>query len=320
MEANKKLHTIVLEFSAEGLEQVAFVHGFQTWNLSRARCLPEHRRQKSLGSKMGFSGMFHETDALTWGRSDGIESHGFCIVKDKQGEYIILGATTSKRASSSFWITRSGKITWYIDYGYDGIKAVHAKESIYVARGSDPVMLVEAFADVTAANADNIDEEALQLRSVLRDLGRPPVGWGSWYEFYDKITAADMCTAIKRIDGDPVLKRNIDVIQLDDGFQKQTGDWLDTRKRFKGNGGGDIHKIAQDIEAAGYTPGIWTAPFLASATSNVYKDHPEWFVKRRSKPSRHLVGHTNPAWKRSFGPKSMVHHILDLSEMMSLRT
>jgi hypothetical protein len=36
---------------------------------------------------------------------------------------------------------------------------------------------------------------------------------------------------------------------------------------------------AQQIKSVGYTPGIWTAPFLVDGETNLAKNHPEWLLK-----------------------------------------
>ena len=176
--AKERISTIQIKFSTDIFAPVSFAHGFQTWNISRARHATEQRRKKSLGSKLGYAGMFHDTDAPTWQRSDaGVESHGFCLLSDKEHtSFVILGATTCKRAASCFWIGRD-EILWYMDWGNDGAKG-SLSEGIFVARGNNAVELIEAFADAAAFAADQIVEEELKLKSPLRDLGRPPVGWG----------------------------------------------------------------------------------------------------------------------------------------------
>jgi len=64
------------------------------------------------------------------------------------------------------------------------------------------------------------------------------------------------------------------VFQLDDGFQRAIGDWLATDERFPSG----VDGIAAAIRAAGRTPGIWIAPFLAAPNSEIARRHPDWLA------------------------------------------
>ena len=65
-----------------------------------------------------------------------------------------------------------------------------------------------------------------------------------------------------------------EVFQLDDGSQANIGDWLRTNDTFPS----DLDAIADAIRAAGRTPGIWLAPFLAAADSDLAAEHPGWLA------------------------------------------
>jgi alpha-galactosidase len=83
---------------------------------------------------------------------------------------------------------------------------------------------------------------------------------------------------------------DLDVVQVDDGYQAAIGDWLATNDRWREG----THAIARDIAAAGRRPGIWTAPFLAGADSALAREHPDWMVAHGTgAPLRAMY---NPAW------------------------
>ena len=61
------------------------------------------------------------------------------------------------------------------------------------------------------------------------------------------------------------------------------GDWLETGPAF----GGSVQAVLKDIRARGFEPAIWVAPFIAEEGSNLFKAHPEWFVRNADgKPLR----------------------------------
>ena len=111
------------------------------------------------------------------------------------------------------------------------------------------------------------------------------VGWCSWYQWFSAIT-------------EDVLRENLalasawpfEVFQLDDGYQHAIGDWERTDASFPSG----IEAVAEKIAAAGRTPGLWLAPFLAAPGSDTAAAHPDWVVRHTS--GRPLVGMVNEHW------------------------
>ena len=100
----------------------------------------------------------------------------------------------------------------------------------------------------------------------------PPAGWCSWYCFDPRVTAQQV-----RDNLDVIAKQipGLKYIQIDDGYQPAMGDWLETGPAF----GGSVQSVLKDIRDRGFEPAIWVAPFIAEAGSNLFKQHPDWFVK-----------------------------------------
>jgi len=100
----------------------------------------------------------------------------------------------------------------------------------------------------------------------------PPAGWCSWYCFGPRVTAPQVLANLDVIAREtPGLK----YIQIDDGYQPAMGDWLETGPAF----GGNVQAVLADIRKRGFEPAIWVAPFIAEEGSNLFKQHPDWFVK-----------------------------------------
>ena len=104
-------------------------------------------------------------------------------------------------------------------------------------------------------------------------LFRPePTGWCSWYCFGPRVTSQNVLANLDVIASQiPSLK----YVQIDDGYQAAMGDWLATGKAF----GGDILGVLKEIRRRGFEPAIWVAPFIAEENSQVFREHPEWFLK-----------------------------------------
>jgi len=134
-------------------------------------------------------------------------------------------------------------------------------EVLLVRAGSDPLALLEGWAG------------AMGREMGARVPGSMPTGWCTWYYFYGENTAADVLEnleAIVRYD------LPLDVVLLDDGYQTSIGDWfsLDPEKFPEG-----MEPVARAVREAGRTFGIWTAPFGAAEGSQLFAEHPDWFLR-----------------------------------------
>jgi alpha-galactosidase len=112
------------------------------------------------------------------------------------------------------------------------------------------------------------------------------VGWCSWYHYFHDVTEKDVRANLALAAEWP-----FDVFQIDDGYQAAIGDWLDTSESFPSG----LDALASDIAAAGRTPGIWLAPFLAHPASAIARAHPDWLA-RWVDGRRPLLGMVNDAW------------------------
>lgn len=97
-----------------------------------------------------------------------------------------------------------------------------------------------------------------------------PTIWCSWYHYFTEVTEADMAENLDAMDR---LRLPVDVVQLDDGYQAGLGDWLTLSDRFA-----SLPDLVGRIRDRGRRAGIWVAPFLVGARSEVARRHPEWLV------------------------------------------
>lgn len=135
-----------------------------------------------------------------------------------------------------------------------------ASETLIVHTGQDPLLLLEGWAD----------EIGSEMKA--RVPSDPLTGWCSWYTFYGENGSQEILENVAAIkDHDLPL----DVILIDDGYQTAVGDWfsLDEQKFPDG-----MRPVLDEIIRADHQPGIWTAPFGASADSQLMASHPDWFL------------------------------------------
>ena len=105
---------------------------------------------------------------------------------------------------------------------------------------------------------------------VTAPLRPPPTVWCSWYHYFTRVTQDDVEENLAAIDE---LGLPVDVVQIDDGYQTEIGDWLRLSDRFS-----SLEQVVERIRQHGRRAGIWVAPFLLGERSQVAREHPDWAV------------------------------------------
>ncbi len=116
-------------------------------------------------------------------------------------------------------------------------------------------------------------------------------GWCSWYYYYTKITPEiirENLESLRRARDERGAK--IDFVQIDDGYQRAVGDWLALTPPFEGQ----MERLADEIRQAGFSPGLWLAPFVATRKSELLTIHPEYAL--RDEHGRRIVAGFNFFW------------------------
>jgi len=102
-----------------------------------------------------------------------------------------------------------------------------------------------------------------------------PLGWSSWYHYFADLHWEDIEKNLRLArEGFPFA-----VFQVDDGFERDIGDWLSVKSAFR-----PLPELARLINGQGFTAGIWTAPFSAAETSDLFRGHPDWMVREAGAP------------------------------------
>lgn len=146
---------------------------------------------------------------------------------------------------------------------------------------------------------------ARNVWAALREAagGRPskipvPMGWLSWYHYGPWVSEEDVVENSKVLADGALHGLGYRVVQVDDGWQQAYGDWKVNTKFPNGLG-----EVAAILASEGQVAGIWTAPFLVSASADLATDAPEaWFLQDPATGER-LIDPVHI----SFGPM----HVLD---------
>ncbi len=208
-------------------------------------------------------------------------SQDVIVVGDEvNNDYVLAGAVTAFRSLSFFTLKKSGFKFKSIVVTQPHIKPGETPEEVIVLRGSDWRELLVQYAECTAK----------KMNAIKSDTSKNVTGYCTWYYYYADVTEKDFLENV-----DALIKArggaySPEYVQIDDGYQKFQGDWLTLHETWHT----PLKETAAKIAANGMVPGIWLMPFLASTASQVYQEHPEWFVKDRSGAVLEMPGWSPP--------------------------
>lgn len=113
-----------------------------------------------------------------------------------------------------------------------------------------------------------------------------PVGWCSWYHFYEHISEKDLLGNLEcmkklhKFRGLGAERQGFRLFQVDDGYQQTWGDWTRVRgDRFPTK---SMYNVVRRIKEADMLGGLWLAPFSCDKGSVVAKEHPEWVLRKNN--------------------------------------
>jgi alpha-galactosidase len=270
-----------MRWSGHGVRDLRFLrHGWQSWSFTGARALDE-AGEPAFESGSWLRGLHHAVGAPPADRAGWHESDLVTVIgASPAGPACLLGTLERGRAFGVVHARRDGQaVLVEVELRVDAILGpgeTRDLERVRVALGVDAVELLEAFAEAHA-------------RLAGARASAPFVsGWCSWYHFFHDVSEEDVLRNLEALAG-AREELPIEVVQIDDGYQRAIGDWLETNPRFPRG----LGPLAREIRAAGFTPGLWTAPFCAVAASRLFQERRGWFLTRDGEPFRGLI---HPGW------------------------
>ncbi len=153
------------------------------------------------------------------------------------------------------------------------------KIKVYVGKELKPGEKIE-LGTLWFSQYESLEETLNEYAKRVADLnqpktGKPVFGWSSWYHYYLDISQESF---IKEMELSKTLNLNYELFQLDDGYEADIGDWLETNEKFS-NG---LEFLAKKVRENEMIAGIWTAPFSVSESSKLFKEHSDWVVKNEN--------------------------------------
>lgn len=214
---------------------------------------------------------------------------------------VVLGFARHDRFQSRFRFAGTAEApTLSVETLWDRVPhegAVTSEELVFFAHDEVEAGLAE-WARIVAA------ESPLAPRVPARRI----TGWCSWYNLYAAIDEANIREHLAAAaDFRDRHRVPLDIFQIDDGFTPEMGDWLDVKPQFPRG----MKPLLADIRAAGFTPGLWIAPFMVGNRSRLFAEHPDWVVRDRETggPLAQIRFYGEFRWHK----RSEEYHILDVT-------
>ena len=169
-----------------------------------------------------------------------------------------------------FWgslTERQGFTIFDVDYNTDTFVVDKDIEGAIISKPYTVFDIVKFYGDY-----DTVFDKYFQAMGVKKPRIDHMAGYTSWYNYYTKISHEII---LRDLDGLDRAKETADIFQIDDGYERCVGDWLETNNRFPE----DMGFYAKKIHEKGYKAGLWLAPFNATKKSKTYKEHRDWVLK-----------------------------------------
>lgn len=271
IEPKVKMELVHAEVSVDykyGDDVRIFVNGYQSWTESREYLKTEKFTGiRSLGKLKPFqklTGISGDYDIKQYPKTEGI-FHGYTYSYIRSGNNVILLGSMSERNGYTVFNfdTKNNKII--IEKDIEG-KTIEKSYNLYNV-------------GVYAGSYDEVHNSYFKDMKIKKPKVKHMNGYTSWYNYYNKITEKII---VRDLDGICKVKDQVDVFQIDDGYQTAVGDWLSVDSAKFPNG---MKYIADKIHSKGFKAGIWMAPLNCQKSSKVAAEHPEWIIKdEKGKP------------------------------------
>lgn len=250
--------------------------GYQSWSYSGATLIPP-------SVPLASDGAIAAKAAATGDPLDEVAgvSYGAALVGEPGGRALAIGATSHATAVTAIAATTPAGA------GAPTITALYGAAREALPSSGGVVTMSELVLAAGDRPNDALSTLAAEIRAALpadaRAPKRPPGGWYTWNELFDRVTEADVTAHVDLL-ATKLLPKGLPLLEIDDGWEVAWGDWRANAKFPAGMDG-----AAKAITQRGLQAGVWLAPFLVDVGSDVAKGaDPSLFVRGGDgKPLQH---------------------------------
>lgn len=258
-------------------DDLFFANGYQAWTTSREfskddkfdGLIKAANITKFVKHFAGLSGDYHFE---SYGEEGKFHSYTYCYFREKGEREIKLYGSKSERNGFTIFAVDMKNDKFIIRKDVEGLhlKAGQTYEIFDIA-------IIEGDMD------DVMDKYFFDFVGCKKPEIKHLSGYTSWYNYFQNISEEII---IRDLNGLDRASEEVNIFQVDDGYQQAVGDWLltDEKKFPKG-----MKYIADEIHKKGYKAGIWLAPFSAQVSSKIAKEHPDWLL-RHNRNGKKMLG------------------------------
>ncbi len=242
-----------------------YVNGYQSWTDSREFFVDENLKDiawpaKLLNKKYNFKN-YGDYTFTKYSKRKG-DFHGFTYSYIRNDEELTLIGSLTERNGYTI-IKESVK---------DGLLIIEKE-----CQGLHIDSKYNAFELVSLNGEENfVFDKYFEYMGVNKPKGQPMTGWTSWYNYYQDISEDII---LENLNNFSEMNKNIEIYQIDDGFQTAVGDWLSIDKNKFPRG---MKPLVDEIKAKGYKSGLWLAPFSCETNSEIFKNKKHWILKDKN--------------------------------------
>ena len=247
-------------------DDLFFANGYQAWTTSRE--FSKDDRFDGLIKAAGitkftkhFAGLSGDYHFESYGEKGKFHGYTYCYFREKgENEIKLYGSKHERNGFTIFAVDMDDeKLTIKKDVDGLALKAGQEYEmfDIAIIEGDMDDVMDKYFFDFVGCKKPSIDHLS---------------GYTSWYNYFQDINEEIILRDLNGLDR---ATEEVNIFQVDDGYQQAVGDWLLTDEKKFPHG---MKFIADEIHKKGYKAGIWLAPFSAQVSSQLVKDHPDWLL------------------------------------------
>ncbi len=244
-----------------------FMNGYQTWTRSPELGPGDRLRglngvPKALLKKYGFD-RYGDYHFASYPNRPGL-SHGYSWCYFCRGDRFRLIASLDETAGYTLFRYDANRGELTVDRDCAGVQCggPFRPFELYIAEGTE----------------DQVFDGWFAAMGMEKPTSPPLKGYSSWYNRYEAISEAAI---LADLDGCETLLAPGDLFQIDDGWEPAVGDWLEPDSvKFPGG----MKAMADQIHGAGFQAGLWLAPFVCRAGSDLMKQHPDWLLQAEGGP------------------------------------
>lgn len=168
------------------------------------------------------------------------------------------------------------------------ISTLHPEPDLQVWAGTDDVDLLPGsvlesdclawqFFDIKEQHPFDSYFETVARENEVKERIQTPLGWCSWYYYFRNIKPDQIRENLQALT-DLKEELPLEFFQIDDGFEKDVGTWLEFHQNFPEG----LEPLVKEIKQDGFTPGLWLAPFILERNSDLIKKHPQWLLRKKN--------------------------------------